>query len=798
MEKKAYIMHYDRPADNWCDALPLGNGRLGAMVYGHTRVERIQLNEDSLWCGKAMDRNNPKLKEALPQIRRHVFAGEIREAEDLIQRYMLGAPYSMRHYESLGELDIGINTLSPFSAGWYPNSEETEDYHQQLDLMTGVHTMTWTQNGVHFKRETFISHVDQVMCMRYTADQPSSLQVNARIDRGYIFEGLVPDYRRPGKMIRAGGWSSMFLDDNHTLDENTLIADGDADGTKFGMALLMDAPGGEATDSYTQLYVDKADSVCLYFAASTDNREKDPLAAALKHARDAKELGFDRLIGRHVADFEPLMRSCTLDLGDMNDEPINQRLSRVRPVMGERFKVIKEGEEDVALSAMFFTFGRYLLAAGGREGSSALNLQGIWCKEFAPMWDSKYTTNINVQMNYWPAEVCNMGDLHDSLFFLIRQVCEQGKKTAKVMYGMRGSVCHHNTDFYGDSAPQDQYMASTGWTAGGAWLAMHLWDHYLFTRDKDFLREWLPVMKEFAIFFVDFLTDDGTGRWVTCPSLSPENRYILPDGYDTPICAGPAMDNQILRDLFSACIEADELLGTADAWTEEFRVARDHLPKDQIGSQGQLLEWLEEVPEKMPGMSHISHLYGAYPSAQINWRDTPELFDAVRRSIEIRVANHTDPGGWPLAWRMCHYARQFDGEKVGLAVHRMVGRMADSFLNGRRIFQIDGNMGGTAGIAEALLQSHTGLIDLLPALPPTWKKGAAKGFKARGNVEVDMVWEDNALTQAALRPALDGRLEIRAKGMKGLIVDGKEVPVEKTEYGFAFDAQAGREYALLF
>ncbi len=779
-----HCLRYRKAADAWCDALPLGNGRLGAMVYGHTKVERIQLNEDSLWYGKAMERDNPRLKDALPEIRRHVFAGEIREAEDLIQRYMLGAPYSMRHYESLGELDIGVNCLSPFAAGWAPNSEGAEDYRRELDLMRGLHRVAWTEGGVRFTRECFISHTDQVMCIRFTADRPGALQLNIRYDRGYIFEGMVPAPRRPGKMIRAGGWGSMFLDTNHTVDASTLTASGNAGGTVFGLALAMDSDG-DVSDSYTQLYTENASTVYLYLAAATDNREKAPAAWALKTVNAAREKGFEALFKRHTADFEPLMRRCVLTLPDASDAPVNERIAAVR-----------EDASDPGLAALYFTFGRYLMLSGGREDSAALNLQGIWCKEYAPMWDSKYTTNINVQMNYWPAEVCNLSETHESLFSLIRTVCERGKKTARVMYGARGAVCHHNTDYYGDTAPQDQYMASTSWTAGGAWMAMHLWEHFLFTGDLEFLKKWRPVMREFAIFFVDFLTDDGEGHLVTCPSLSPENRYILPDGYDSPICAGPAMDNQILRDLFSACIAADTLLNEQDDWTEAFRRTAALLPKDQIGSKGQLLEWRTEVPEKTPGMGHISHLYAAYPSSQINWKDTPELMRAVRKSIDLRVENGADPGAWPLAWRICQYARQLDGETAGKAIRRMVGGASDNFFNGRRIFQIDGNLGAVAGIAEALLQSHTGIVDLLPALPSDWRTGSVKGLVARGAVEVDMRWADGKLAEAVLRPHRDGALEVRAENLREILLDGQPVPMEKTACGWKYQAQAGKEYAI--
>ncbi len=777
-------MTYCRPADQWVNALPLGNGRLGAMIYGHTAVDRIQLNEDSLWSGRAMDRNNPHLKEALPRIRQCVFDGDIRQAEDLIQRYMVGAPTSMRHYESLGELDIGVNRLSPFNGGWAPNSDGAACYRQELDLMRGVHTLVWEEDGVRYTRQVFISHPDQVLCMRLTASVPERLTVSARIDRCHIFEGMVPDPRRPGEMIRAGGWGSMFLDENHTLDANTLMVSGNAAGVRFGMALCMDSDG-VTDDPYTQLHTGRATTVCLYLAAATDNREQNPVAISLERVRAARKRGFDALLRRHEEDFLSRMARCTLDLGPAVDLPVEERIAR-----------LARGEHDPDLVSLYFTFGRYLLVSGGRADAAALNLQGIWCREFAPMWDSKYTVNINLQMNYWPAEVCNLSEMHQSLFSLIRRVCERGKETARVMYGMRGSVCHHNTDFYGDCAPQDQYMASTSWPLGGAWLAMHLWEHYLFTLDLDFLREWQPVMRAFALFFADFLTEDGKGHMVTCPSLSPENRYILPDGYDSPICAGPAMDNQLLRDLFGACIEADRLLGLADDLTAEFIRLRALLPGDGVGSQGQLLEWQEELPEKMPGMGHISHLYASFPSSQINWKDTPDLMRAVDKSIRLRVENGADPGAWPLAWRACQYARLLDGDRVGRAAEQMIAQATDSLLNGREIFQLDGNFGMTAAIAEALLQSHTGLIHLLPALPPLWPQGHVRGLVARGGVLVDIDWKDGRLTRAELRPTLDGEICLRVPCEVRVTSGGQAVACGMGEYGPRFSARAGERYIL--
>ncbi len=785
MRTRTWTMEYDTPADVWEEALPLGNGRLGAMVYGHTAIERIQLNEDSLWYGEFVNRNNPTVKEILPRIQEKILSGQMQEAEDLIAQYMVGAPNTMRHYEPLGELDIALNQHTPFIQGWIPNSEDSADYHSCLDLMTGVYTLTHRQNGIHYTRQMFISHPAQVLCIRIMADKPGTLNADIQMDRCQIFDEKIPDHRRPGKFQRGGGWAGMLLDENHAVDDHTLLIKGHASTLEFASAARV-VSDGKMLNPYSQLLVRNATQVCIYLAGATSNREKAPDKAVIDLVEKSQRIGFDALLQEHTEDFSSQMRRCRLDLGDAPSLPLDKRL-----------RAYTEGIPDPDLSALYFTFGRYLLLSGGREGSAAMNLQGIWNQMFVPAWDSKYTININTEMNYWPAEVTNLSALHESLFDLIAHMAEHGRETASVMYGCRGAVCHHNTDYYGDCAPQDCYMASTAWTMGGAWMCLHLWEHYRFTCDTAFLKKWYPVMREFALFFLDFLIEDH-GELVTCPSLSPENRYLCPDGFDTPICAGPAMDNQILRALFSACIESADILNLDDPLYMEFKKASQKLPQNRIGSKGQILEWRTEVPELTPGMGHISHLWGAYPGDEINWKDTPDLWNAVGVSLRLRTDHGAGRGGWPLAWFICQQARLQNGEMTGRNVHQMLAHSTSrNFFNSGKPFQIDGNMGTVAGMAEALLQSHTGILQLLPALPPEWKKnGCVNGLCARGGYTVNIEWKDGSLTGADLTASRDAVVEIAGAPM-AVTENGRAISVSITRYGFSFPVQKDYYYHMV-
>ncbi len=779
----SYHLRYDSPADVWSEALPLGNGRLGAMVYGHTGLERIQLNDDSLWYGTFVDRNNPALKEKLPEIRRLVLSGDFYHAEEIIEQYMAGAPASMRHYTLLGELDIALNKHLPFSMGWLPNSDGAKNYEMDLDLMTGLLQIGHTQEGISYSREMFINYPSQVMCIRYVSETPGAINLDVIMNRKSISDAATIDERRPGHRVSGGGWSTPNADFIRTIDNNTILMKGQDSQVEFAAAVRIQCDG-ELKNPVSHLLARNCREVILYLVSSTSNRTADPAADVIRRLDAAEKMGYTALREEHIRDFSAWMNRCLLDLGP------SPKLS-----VDKRIEALRVGAEDPALAALYFQFGRYLIVSGGRENSAALNLQGIWNAEFMPMWDSKYTININLQMNYWPVEVCNLSRLHMPFMELLEKIHEKGRDTARIMYGMRGMVCHHNTDFYGDSAPQDLYMAAMPWVTGGAWLGLHVWEHYLYTKDLDFLRRMYPILRDMVLFYEDFLIEVN-GKLVTCPSVSPENRYILSDGYDTPICVGPAMDNQILREFFAACIEIQGLLGVDTEISENLADMAKRLPEDKIGSKGQLLEWDQEYPELTPGMGHISHLFACYPGSGINWRDTPELMEAVNRSLELRVENGAGKNGWPLAWYININARLQNGKKTDRDIKRMLtDSSARNFLNSNFVFQIDGNLGAVSGMAECLLQSHIAL-HFLPALPVSWKNGSVKGLRARGPHEVDISWRDRKLTEAVVQAEFTGMIEVVGETLKVMCGDFV-VPVDKTEIGFKFSAEAGKSYQMV-
>ncbi len=782
--KRSYVMRYKTPARIWNDALPLGNGRLGAMVYGKTDIERIPLNDDSLWYGTFCDRNNPALKDKLPEIQQLVLQGKIPEAEELIMQYMVGVPAFQRRYTPLGELDIALNEKLPFVMGGRKASPEPEYYDRALDLETGVLTLRHQQNGISYLREMFISEPAQVLCIRLTSNTARAINLEAKLDRITMADNEVEDDRRPGLRAQGGGWPAPSANIIRAIDDHTYYMEGLDSDVGFSVAFRMECDG-ELLNPVSELIAKDCSCVTIYLASSTTNRTEDPRKTVLERLEAAAKKGYDTLKREHIHDFRSLMDRCEINLGEASDATVDELIEQV-----------KNGADDQALAALYFQYGRYLIVSASRPGSACMNLQGIWNAEYIPMWDCKYTTNINVEMNYWLTETGNLAELHEPFMELLEKCHEKGKETARVMYGKRGMVLHHNTDFYGDCAPQDKYLASTSWTVGGAWMAMHVWEHYLFTGDVGILKRMYPIFKDIALFFEDFLIEKD-GQFVTCPSLSPENRYITENGYDTPICYAPAMDNQILREFFAACIKTMQILGVDEDHIPVLQQIVEKLPKDQIGSKGQLLEWPKEYPELTPGMGHVSHLYAAFPGTSINWRDTPELLDAAEASLDLRRQHQkTDrTGGWPLAWYISLYARMGKTEKVDECIRLMLqNSVTRSLLNGRRVFQIDGNLGAAAGIAECLVQSHVGL-HLLPALPDSWSKGSLRGFTARNGLCVSLSWDHHQVTEAVLQTSLDGKIEIVGEE-KQVTCNGVPVATTKTETGFCFEGVKGKEYVL--
>jgi alpha-L-fucosidase 2 len=724
----ANVLWYRVPAATWNEALPIGNGRLGAMVFGGVSDERLQLNEDTVWAGEKRNRINPAARQAIPEIRRLLAAGKAAEAEVLADKAVIATPRRMPPYQTLGDLRVSQSTPG-----------EVSEYRRELDLNDAVVRVRYRAGRTLFAREVFASAVDQVIVMRITSDGPDRIDLSVALTRTL------------DAAAAAVGDDTIQLD-GQAIAQPPRHADEPKTGVRFTAMVRAVAEGGTVRTDGTAARVEGARALTLFVAAATVVRESSPADAVRARIAAAARKPFSRLRADHTADYGRLFRRVDLDLGGTPSElPTDERLARVQ-----------KGAPDLGLEALYFKFGRYLLIASSRPGSMPANLQGIWNDSLAPSWDSKYTININTQMNYWPAEVTNLSELHAPLFDLIDKAREDGRRVARDLYGARGFVIHHNTDLWGHAVPIDQPRSGL-WPMGGAWLALHFWDRYDYTRDRGFLAaRAYPVLKEAAEFLLDSMTEDERGRLLIGPSVSPENRYRLPDGTVAAVTMGPSMDTQIAHALFGAVDEAAGILSIDEAFRKQVTSARARLPRMQIGRHGQLQEWLSDYDEPDPGHRHISHLFALHPGNQITPRGTPELARAARISLERRLAAGSGHTGWSRAWIVNFWARL---EEPELAHQHLVALLAKStlpnLLDTHPPFQIDGNFGGTAAIVEMLVQSHAGEIALLPALPLAWPAGRVTGLRVRGAIELDMEWRQARAIEVRLRPLVTGSHVIR-------------------------------------
>lgn len=721
------ILWYRQPATLWTEALPVGNGRMGAMVFGGVGRERLQLNEATLWSGGPYDPVNPAAQAALPEVRALIAAGRYAEAEKLANAKVMATPLTQMAYQPLGDLILELD-----GAG------EASDYRRSLDLETATAETQFVTGGTRFRREIYAAPDDDLIVVRLQADRPFTLSVGMTSPQSGV------DVSASGGVLTMTGRNGART--------------GIAGALRFAARAQVTAGQGQVTARDDRIEIADARSVTILLTMATSFRRFDdvggnPEATTLHMLERARAKSEPRIRQQALAAHRALFDRVKLDLGETP--------AALRPT-DERVAVDRMAD-DPALAALYFNYGRYLLIASSRKGGQPANLQGIWNDKVDPPWQSKYTVNINTEMNYWPAEVTGLSECVAPFVAMMRELAITGERTARTMYGARGWVCHHNTDLWRATAPVDGAQWGL-WPTGGAWLCTHLWDHYDYGRDLDFLRSVYPILRGAALFFLDTLqVDPATGGLLTSPSLSPEN--IHPRG--ASICAGPAMDNQILRDLFEQVGRAAKLLNTDAAFAAEIAAARARLAPDRIGAAGQLQEWREDwdmaAPE--PKHRHVSHLYALFPSDQISPDRTPDLAAAARRSLELRGDEST---GWATAWRANLWARLKDGDHAHRILAYLLGpaRTYPNLFDSHPPFQIDGNFGGTRAIAEMLMQSRDDELLLLPALPRAWGEGSITGLRARGALGIDLRWRGGGLDEAVLRPRIAGRRQVRLNDTK--------------------------------
>ena len=749
---------YKEPAKEWVESLPLGNGRLGAMVSGDVYNERIALNEDTLWTGIPVDKNNYEAIDYLDEVRNLILSEKYYDAQELMNNKLLSG-YT-ESYAPLGDLNLRFNHI-----------EKYEEYKRELDIENAKVTITYNINEINYKREVFISAPDNAIIIKLTSDKEKSISFSAtlksllkseiyQLDKDIIaLKGVTPIKALPG-YVNEG--DSIIYDKNGQL------------GMRFEVQLKSRIKDGDISVSNGILNIENATDVTLMIVANTSfngfNKEpgtegKDEKLLCRTQLEKLKDKSYEEILKDHIRDYKSLFGRVEFSLGDddFSDIPTNERLERLRL-----------NDEDLGLISLYFQYGRYLLISSSRSGSQPANLQGIWNEDLRPAWSSNYTVNINTEMNYWAAEVCNLSECHTPLLNMLSDLSITGAKTAKIMFNCNGWTTNHNVDLWRYSSTVGGSSEWGFWPMGGAWMCQHLWDHYDFTRDINFLRnEAYPIMKGAATFILDYLIEDKNGNLVTCPSTSPENNFLDEEGRKCCASIMSTMDIAIIRDLFNNCISAINILNYDKEFKSTLIKAIERIPQYKINKFGGVQEWFKDFDEYEPGHRHMSHLFALYPGKEITEGKNSSLFQASKKTLERRLSKGGGHTGWSCAWIINFYARLKEAELADKYLHVLLKKL--TFINLFCVhppFQIDGNFGGTAGIAEMLIQSHDEVIEILPAIPSSWSSGSVKGIRARGGFIVDFKWRDSIVTNFSITSTVGGKCKVKFdKSFEGSMIN---------------------------